>query len=120
MSAKASSFVHGSHLTKGGMSAMLCVVFTYLSLAAALTRTFFFFRADSWLPKGISACLGGQYNKKAFGNNEYRFSVQKVRQQRLWLLTSLAVCSGCLSSFLGMLCFGEQGSGLMLDLECCC
>ncbi|XP_077546800.1 transcription initiation factor TFIID subunit 2-like [Haemaphysalis longicornis] len=33
--------------------------------------------ADSWLPKGISAYLGGQYNKKAFGNNEYRFSVQK-------------------------------------------
>ncbi|XP_049513060.1 LOW QUALITY PROTEIN: transcription initiation factor TFIID subunit 2-like [Dermacentor silvarum] len=33
--------------------------------------------ADSWLPKGISAYLAGQYNKKAFGNNEYRFSVHK-------------------------------------------
>ncbi|CAN8006025.1 unnamed protein product, partial [Ixodes pacificus] len=34
-------------------------------------------RADSWLPKGISAYLGGQYNKKAFGNNEYRFWVHR-------------------------------------------
>lgn len=33
--------------------------------------------ADSWLPKGISAYLGGQYNKKAFGNNEYRFWVHR-------------------------------------------
>lgn len=33
--------------------------------------------ADAWLPKGISAYLAGQYNKKAFGNNEYRYWVQK-------------------------------------------
>ncbi|XP_064486844.1 transcription initiation factor TFIID subunit 2-like isoform X2 [Ornithodoros turicata] len=33
--------------------------------------------ADTWLPKGISAYLAGQYNKKAFGNNEYRYWVQQ-------------------------------------------
>ncbi|RWS30072.1 Transcription initiation factor TFIID subunit 2-like protein, partial [Leptotrombidium deliense] len=32
---------------------------------------------DAWLTRGISSFLASQYYKKSFGNNEYRFAVQK-------------------------------------------
>ncbi|XP_054152986.1 transcription initiation factor TFIID subunit 2-like [Oppia nitens] len=36
--------------------------------------------ADSWLTRGISLFVSAQYYKKAFGNNEYRFDLQKHLQ----------------------------------------
>lgn len=52
-------------------------------LASAIAKQFFgtFITmnaySDCWLTRGISAHLSSQYRKKAFGNNEYRFFVNR-------------------------------------------
>ena len=40
---------------------------------------FVYFRSDAWLTKGIAGYLSCLFQKKTFGNNEYRYMIAMVR-----------------------------------------
>jgi hypothetical protein len=44
---------------------------------------FFFLRRDWWLLKGLALYLTSLYTRRAFGNNEYRYNLNRVNNKNI-------------------------------------